>query len=223
MLRKLIDGRASALWVGVGLVSACMLASAPAAAAADDAVVAVLAAPAGQRVALSLAAPAAPDAAALAEPALRRAVLDAVWPQDITRLAGDYLARYPQQPFAAEAAALQRRAQPAATALRHPEVQLFRTAFNAAARDDSGLLRQAALGDGTAALALARLSLQRTGEARRGVGWLQLASQLGSEQAAYALALHYRREGQPLLASQHEARALELGFEPPLTLDHRRN
>lgn len=238
MLHKLIERRATALrvggrcvvagrWAGLALVSACVLASAPA--AADGVVDGVAAAPAQQLAALSPTPPGRNSssglaAAALSEPALRQAVLDALWPRDIARLAADYLARFPQQPFAAEAAELQRRARPAAEALRHPEVQLFRTAFNAAAaHDDGALLRQAALGDGLAALTLAQRSLQRSGEGRRGVGWLQLASQLGSEQAAYALALHYRREGQPLLAAQYEARALALGFEPPPTLDHRRN
>jgi hypothetical protein len=43
---------------------------------------------------------------------------------------------------------------------------------------------------------------------------------LGDEKANYELALHYRREAQPVLAAQYEARAVELGFTPPRALDH---
>lgn len=57
---------------------------------------------------------------------------------------------------------------------------------------------------------------------RRALGWLQYAAALGSEDAAYALALHYRRDAQPLLAARYESRAAELGLQPPPALDHLR-
>ena len=53
-------------------------------------------------------------------------------------------------------------------------------------------------------------------------GWLQYAAMLGNDGASYELALHYRRIGQPVLASKYEARAAELGFVAPRALDHNR-
>jgi hypothetical protein len=49
---------------------------------------------------------------------------------------------------------------------------------------------------------------------------LQYASALGNGIASYDLALHYRRVQQPQLASQFEARARELGYTPPPSLDN---
>jgi hypothetical protein len=43
---------------------------------------------------------------------------------------------------------------------------------------------------------------------------------LGNGIASYELALHYRAYAQPLLAAQFEARARELGYVPPPTLDN---
>ena len=170
------------------------------------------------------AAPPAPlrDALPPAEPALRQAVLQAMWPADIVRLADAYLGRFEAQAWAAEARALREQAQPVAQLLRRPEVQLFRSAFVDAST--SGLaavdVRLAALGDTAAALRLAQPSPQVPAGSKRQLGWLQFAAALGSDQAAYALALHYRRESQPLLAAQHEALALTLGHVPALSLDH---
>ena len=54
------------------------------------------------------------------------------------------------------------------------------------------------------------------------VGWLQLAAELGEQRAAYELALHFRRKAQPLMASQYEQRAAQLGFPALPSLDHAR-
>jgi len=211
---------------GLAAVVACCLSAGPAGAqpmpghadAAPSAVVAALA-PAAGRPADVL------PASEPTEPALREALQQALWPADIVRLAADYLRLYPQQAAAAEVAALHQRAQRSAQLLRRSDVQLFRAAFappaeGAALADD---LRRAALGDAAAALRQAQRALPAdAGNRRRQVGWLQYAASLGSEQAAYALALHYRRESQPLLAAQYEARAVDLGFVPPPALDHQR-
>ena len=157
------------------------------------------------------------------ESEMRQAWKSALWPADIARLTAAYVERYPQQSWAGEAEALQARASRTAVLLRQPTVQLFKRAFASpqAQSLDAGLLRQAALGDSAAALTLAQQVAQQ-GDARQSTGWLQLASELGSERAAYALALQYRRSAQPWLASQYEARAVALGYEPPTALSHLR-
>lgn len=157
------------------------------------------------------------------ESAMRQAWQAALWPADIARLAAAYVERFPQQTWANEAEAQQARARRTAQLLRQPTVALFKRAFAGpeAVKHDAGLLRQAALGDAAAALTLAQQAAQ-LGDARQSTGWLQLASELGSERAAYALALHYRRSAQPWLASQYEARALAMGYEPPTALNHQR-
>ena len=43
---------------------------------------------------------------------------------------------------------------------------------------------------------------------------------LGNGIACYELAVYYRRQGQPVPAAQYEARAKELGYTPPATLDN---
>ena len=157
------------------------------------------------------------------ESAMRQAWQAALWPADIARLAAAYVERFPQQTWANEAEAQQARARRTAELLRQPTVELFKRAFagSEAVTHDAGLLRQAALGDAAAALTLAQQAAQ-LGDARQSTGWLQLASELGSERAAYALALHYRRSAQPWLASQYEARARAMGYEPPTALNHQR-
>ena len=54
------------------------------------------------------------------------------------------------------------------------------------------------------------------------VGWLQLAAGQGNERAAYELALHFRRQSQPLLASRYAQRAVQLGLPMLPALDHAR-
>ena len=206
--------RRAAVWLAASCLSGGVLAQlAPA--DAPDTLVAALTTPVARS--------SGPVATTLNEPALRQAWQSALWPADIARLAASYADRYPGQDLAAEAASQRDRAQKSATLLQQPTVQLFRRAFAVSAESghEAPLLRRAALGDAAAALQLARQTAQ-AGDARLAHGWLQFASELGSNQAAYALALHYRREAQPLLASQYQARAVALGFEPPLALNHLR-
>lgn len=158
------------------------------------------------------------------ESTLRLAAQQALWPADIVRLSADYLRLYPQQPWAADADRIHQRARWTAGLLQQADVQLYRSAFDArgVGAEHTDELRLAALGDPAATWRIAQRLPARDGSLRRHVGWLQFAAGLGSDEAAYALALHYRRDAQPLLAARYEARAIALGFQPPAALDHRR-
>lgn len=155
------------------------------------------------------------------ESALREQLQQALWPADIVGTAERYLQRYPQSAFAAQARQWREQARGGMRVLAERDVQLYRGAFqgaDAAQRDD---LRRAALGDRTAAVRLARAARQASPpDTPRYIGWLQYAAQLGDERASYELALHYRRDAQPVRAAVYEARAVELGFVPPRDLDH---
>ena len=125
---------------------------------------------------------------------------------------------------AAEVSTQHRLASETARLLRRNDVALFRTAFVVLSADDPAVddLRRAALGDAEAAFKLAQQPQLQDAASRRRVGWLQYAALLGNDRAAYALSLHYRRESQPLMAAQFEARALALGYQPPAALDNAR-
>lgn len=159
-----------------------------------------------------------------AEAALRLALHTTTWPGDLVRLADDYLRQFANHPEAATVADLRRHAAVTARLLHTGEVQLFRSAFvlpsaRGLAADD---IRQAALGDAAAAWRLARQLQDVSGAASAQIGWLQLAASLGHARATYELALHFRRQAQPMLASVYEQRALTLGHPGPSALDHAR-
>lgn len=158
------------------------------------------------------------------ELALRQAVLQATWPADLVRLADEYLQHHAQRPWAADASRIRERAALTAKLLRREDVALFRSAF--ALPSERGLAaedrRLAALGDAGAALRLAGQAQLADAAGSQAVGWLQFAAMLGSERAAYELALHFRRQAQPLMASHYEGRAAELGFVALPSLDHGR-
>lgn len=151
----------------------------------------------------------------------------ALWPRDVVRQAGDFLGHHPKSRLAASAEVARLGAGEAAQILGRRDVQLFRSAFDSAGADAAALasdLAKAGRGDKDAA---ARLARQHRREAARAAparyeGWLQYAAALGNGIASYELALHYRRESQPLLAAQFEARARELGYTPPPSLDNKR-
>ena len=172
------------------------------------------------------AAHAATPIASESEGALRQELQQAVWPADIVRLADQYLSRYPSAAWAGSASTLRERAGMTMVVLKRNDVRLYRSAFQpatdvAATQED---VRRAALGDIAAAVRLAHLHQRgdagMTQDMNRYVGWLQYASMLGDDRASYELALHFRREAQPVLAAKYEARAVELGFTPPRDLDH---
>jgi TPR repeat protein len=172
------------------------------------------------------AAQAATPVGAESEGALRQELQQAVWPAEIVRLADQYLSRYPSGAWAGSASTLRAQAGMTMVVLKRNDVRLYRSAFQPATdvtaiQDD---LRRAALGDSDAAVRLAHLHQRGEGgmmqDMNRYVGWLQYASMLGDDRASYELALHFRREAQPVLAAKYEARAVELGFTPPRDLDH---
>lgn len=160
------------------------------------------------------------------EAALRQRVQQAVWPADIVALSTEYLERHPRGTWAEACQSLRTRATEAMQALGTRDVQLYRSAFVAGSQSSTAQaeVRQAALGDKAAALRLAHLYLHGgpgvESDLNRYVGWLQYATNLGNRDASYELAVHYRRQDQPALASRYEARAIEMGFNPPRWLDH---
>ena len=215
----------------VAMVVAMVVAmgAATAAQAAQPSATAGASAPASALVggAVALAVPSAEPAALpdVDEPRLRQALLGATWPADMVRLADVYLQRFERQPWAADAASIRQRAEQTSRLLRRADVQLYRSAFMAPVAPDVTLgddLHLAALGDAPAALRLAQRAGSSEEGLRRKIGWLQLASLLGSPQAAYELALIYRRQAQPLMASLYETQAIEGGYQPLPSLDHRR-
>jgi hypothetical protein len=160
------------------------------------------------------------------EAGLRSELLEAVWPADIARLARSYVDRFPHGPLAAQARAALHQAVRTSQTLERRDVRLFRSdfQFSGVSDDTRERIRQAALGDKEAALQVAQWHLRGEGglprDTNRYVGWLQYAAALGNPVASYELALHYRREDQPALAAPYEARAEELGYEAPPTLDN---
>jgi TPR repeat protein len=160
------------------------------------------------------------------EPSLAQELQDARWPADIVLIGDRYLASYPYGPFAATARAEVERARNTKRLLERSDIRLYRGDF--LARDASPTLyeevRKAALADKEAAGRIARLYRDGDGgipaHASRYVGWLQYAAALGNAPASYELALYYRKSDQPALAAPYEARAEELGFQAPPTLDN---
>ncbi|MEK8050519.1 caspase family protein [Ideonella sp. DXS22W] len=154
----------------------------------------------------------------------------ALWPPDVLRLAGQFLQRHPEaersRRLGAEVA--QDGARQAAELLRRPDLLLNRGAFAAdASRGEAYAtdVRKAGRGDKDAAARVGRqwATAERLGPARsRYEGWMQLAAELGNGIASYELARHFRRQDQPQAAARWEARAIELGYTPPPTLDHYR-
>jgi hypothetical protein len=157
------------------------------------------------------------------ERAARSAVEQAWWPADVVRLADDYLRHHRDAPAALEVAQRRERARVAAQVLRRRDVTLFRAAFVEAAGGDADSradVRLAALGDLPAIRRMAA-RVEAT-DSPRWVGWMQFGARLGDDDAAYELALHYRREDQPLLAQVYESQALALGHVPPPALEQTR-
>ncbi|MCE9660711.1 MAG: hypothetical protein K8R60_19450 [Burkholderiales bacterium] len=160
------------------------------------------------------------------EPALAQELQDARWPADIVAIADRYVASYPAGPSAAAARAELERARNTKRLLERSDIRLYRGDFLARGATPTLYeeVRKAALADKEAAGRVARL--YRDGDAgiaanpSRYVGWLQYAAALGNAPASYELAVYYRKSDQPALAAPYEARAEELGFQPPPALDN---
>jgi hypothetical protein len=162
------------------------------------------------------------------EQAINQAMVEAIWPADMAKAAAQYEAAYPHGAQIEEAHALRRKAEASMLRLMRSDIMVYRSTVMDAASDkaQAPLVRLAMLGDGDAALKLAHQAAKpasgRYAASGRYVGWLQWATSVGNEKAAYELALHFRAQGQPLYASQYEAKAVALGYVPPPVLDHSR-
>lgn len=153
------------------------------------------------------------------------------WPAEVIQVAEAFLKSRPDSPYAPGVRVARDGARTALKALQRSDVRLFKAAF-ATSDDMPDDLRQDLLrcgrGDKDAAARMAwRARVGAGASAGYGVaapsryeGWLQFAVALGNGIASYELALHFRSTGQPLLASQFEARARELGYTPPPDLDN---
>jgi hypothetical protein len=167
-----------------------------------------------------------PQFSAAEEAALWKELSENQWPADVFRLSEDYLKRYPAAKLAGGAEVAREGASDALKALRSNDVKLYRSAFLPKVAPAAMVeeLRKAARGDKDAAARIARIYSAGQGEVAADVnryeGWLQYASALGNGIASYELAVHYRRQGQPMPAAQYEARARELAYTPPPTLDN---
>jgi len=183
-------------------------------------------------------APRAPEAEAAAAP--QRAPDEAgdwsrleasVWPADVAKLAADYLKTHPASALIGSAQVARDGATEASQILRRNDVRLYRSAFQGTSdlpADLASDIAKAGRGDKDAAARLGRWYARPGGafggraDNSRYEGWMQYASALGNGIASYDLALYYRRLDQPLLAAQYEARARELGYTPPPSLDNTR-
>ncbi|MGQ3053864.1 MAG: caspase family protein [Roseateles sp.] len=177
------------------------------------------------------AAPAGPD---INEEAELKKLEQLAWPAEVVQVADAFLKARPDSPFAPGVQVARDGARAALAALRRNDVRLFRAAFSLN-EDMPNEQRQDLLrcgrGDKDAA---ARMAWRFRGESSGGgdgygrassaqsryEGWMQFAVALGNGIASYELALHFRKNGQPLLASQFEARARDLGYTPPPDLDN---
>lgn len=154
----------------------------------------------------------------------------ALWPAEVAKLAADYLKAWPESRLAGSAQVARDGATEAAQILRRNDVRLYRGAFQGATElpaEESSDLAKAGRGDKDAAARLGRWYSRQSGgygnrDDSRYEGWMQYASALGNGIASYDLALYYRKADQPLLAAQYEARARELGYTPPPSLDNSR-
>jgi hypothetical protein len=179
-------------------------------------------------------APAGPD---IDEEAELKKLERAAWPAEVVQVAEAFLKARPDSPFAPGVQVARDGARVAAKALQRSDVRLYRAAFamnDEMPADQRQDLLRCGRGDKDAA---ARMAWRFRGQGGSGAsfgsgyggassaqsryeGWMQFAVALGNGIASYELALHFRNTGQPLLASQFEARARDLGYTPPPDLDN---
>ena len=148
-----------------------------------------------------------------------------LWPRDVVKLATDFEQRFPDSRFRISAQVAREGAAVATKVLADPEIGLSRRDFELRsdiAPDLAEDLRRAARGDKDAAARVGeRVS---AGERSAGAtamlyeGWMKYAGLLGNGIAAYDLARHYARMGQPALSGQWVSRARKLGYVPPVGL-----
>lgn len=192
------------------------------------------------------AAPAGPD---IDEEAELKRLERLAWPAEVVQVAEAFLKARPDSPFAPGVQVARDGARAAMKALQRSDVRLFRAAFtytDELPADQRQDLLRCGRGDKDAAARMAwrardnAAAAAATGAGGRSFGsgygsgggggasaaqsryegWLQFAVALGNGIASYELALHFRNTGQPLLASQFESRARDLGYTPPPDLDN---
>lgn len=148
------------------------------------------------------------------------------WPAEVVQVAQAFLEARPHSRFAPGVQVARDGARAAVKALKRNDVRLYRAAFSLS--DDMPVdqrqdLLRCGRGDKDAAARMAgrfRGYGDSSAAQSRYEGWLQFAVALGNGIASYELALHFRSSGQPLLASQFESRARDLGYTPPPDLDN---
>jgi hypothetical protein len=150
-----------------------------------------------------------------------------VWPPEVASTCEQFLQKYPSGRYVQNARVLMAGARDAAEMLQRRDVRLYRAAFEPAAdwsEERRSEVLKAARGDKDAAARIARWYSDADSGVQRGryEGWLQYAARLGNGIASYELALYYRKNNQAQQASQFEARAKELGYNPPASLTQQR-
>lgn len=160
------------------------------------------------------------------------AALDAaLLPREVFTLASEFLKNHPRSRLAGSATVARLGAEEARSRLALPEVTLTAAAFDRPANANAEVLSElakAGRGDKDAAARIGRtfapsnLFGMTRSDTTRYEGWMRYATALGNGIASYELALFYRRNGQPLFAAQYEARARQLGYTPPPSLDQSR-
>ena len=157
-----------------------------------------------------------------------RRLQELVWAPDVIRLADEFMKEYRDSKLAGSVEVAREGAVEAAAILARNDVQLYRRSFDAATAPDEVYradLLKAGRGDKDAAARIGRRWATKAvagPEVSRYDGWMQYAAELGTGIASYELALHYRRIRQPQPAARWEARARELGYTPPASLEHTR-
>jgi hypothetical protein len=182
-------------------------------------------APVGAVPAVPASAP-APGSSELDEQEDWKKMQAAHWPADIAKLAGEYLVHHPKSKRSASAEVVLRGANDAAAILQRPGIRLYRSSFvprDQSVADEVADFFKASRGDKDAAARIGGRS--KTGATSgsavsRYEGWLQYAAELGNGIASYDLALHFRASDQPQDAARWEAKAIELGYTPPVSMDN---
>lgn len=157
------------------------------------------------------------------------------WPPDLLARCEQFLRQFPSSFLALNVQLKRHGATRAVAALRQPGVHLYQKAFAAPELQTEAPvhnilsladeLHRSAYGDKDAAHRMAREYARRasTPENRhRQAAWLRYAVALGNGVAAYDLAQWLQANGLLSQASEAEAKALSLGFEPPVRLGHSR-
>jgi hypothetical protein len=148
------------------------------------------------------------------------------WPPDVLALSDRFLVKYPNSEARVLVELSRRGVILASRALNRRDLKLHRTGFvlpdgvnSDFAQED---LLRASRGDKDAAARVGCLHQEsKSIHAQfRHEAWMMYATALGNGIACYELALFYRNQNQPALAAAAESKTVELGFSPPVGLEH---